>query len=120
MAGVLKQDGSFVLLMPHPAFELCTDFGEAIQYEGTENYSYRGSRGEFFNGVVRSFDGEVMPIGMYHSTLDDHSAGLAAAGMGITKLVEPDFPERIAEKYPVFRELPGKHDCLILVGQKLP
>jgi SAM-dependent methyltransferase len=120
MARVLRQDGKFVLLMPHPVFELCTDFGEAIQYEGTENYSYRDSRGEFFNGVVRGFDGGVMPIGLYHSTLNDHSAGLVAAGLGITKLMEPIFPRELAEKHPVFKDLAEKIACMILVGEKLP
>ncbi len=120
MARVLRQDGRFALLMPHPAFELCTDFGEAIQYEGTEGYTYAGSRGQFFPGIVRAFDGEVMEVGLIHSTLEDHFEGIFGTGFVITKMEEPDFPKEIAGKYPVFKDLPGKVACLILVGEKLP
>lgn len=114
---VLKKRGSFALLMPHPVLELITDYGEAVQYDGKKDYEYPASRGEFFSCNVRSVHGEIMKVGLFHSTFSDHIDSAKGSGLEVVNIIEPVFPEEIAEKYPVFENIAGKVACMIIYGE---
>jgi SAM-dependent methyltransferase len=114
---VTNDNGRFILLMPHPFFELIEDYGEAIRYE-VNNYDYVRSRGELFTAALGTAEGDTLNIGSYHTTLEDHFNALSSAGLRVNDIKEPVFPEALAEKYSVFEKMGGKVTCMILVGEK--
>jgi SAM-dependent methyltransferase len=107
----------FVLLMPHPIFELTTDYGEAIQYE-IDEYDYIESRGKLYKAKLKTVQGDTLEVGLFHSTLEDHFKAISSAGLRVNEIREPIFPREIAEKHNVFRKMGGKVACMILVGEK--
>ncbi|MBW2992072.1 class I SAM-dependent methyltransferase [Candidatus Woesearchaeota archaeon] len=116
-ARILKDNGLLLLLMPHPVFELTTDFGEAIRYDISE-YTYRFSRGNFYTAKLATVQGDTLEVGLYHSTLQDHFDAMHSANIVVSAIREPVFPEKVAEKYPVFKEMAGKVACMILAAEK--
>lgn len=117
IARVSKPGGKFILLMPHPVFELVTDFGKAVKYE-IASYDYIKSRGKFFSGVARTIHNKTLSIGLYHSTFTDHFNAISGVGLKMIKIKEPVFSYAIARKYPLFKKMAGKIACLIIVGEK--
>jgi ubiquinone/menaquinone biosynthesis C-methylase UbiE len=117
MARVLRVGGRFVLLMPHPAFELTQDYGEAVSYE-KDGYDYIKSRGRFFKADLKTIHGDLIEVGVFHSALEDHLQAISSAELSLDTLREPVFPEVIADTYPVFSKMAGKVACMILAGEK--
>lgn len=117
IARVSKSGGKFILLMPHPIFELVTDFGEAVRYKKS-GYDYLDSRDKFYAGKIKTITNITLPVGLYHTTLFDHFNALLNAGLRIIKIKEPVFSYAIARKYPLFKKMAGKVACLIIVGKK--
>ena len=118
LARVSKENGQFVLLMPHPVLELITDYGDARNYQ-VEEYDYIGSRGKLFKATLGTIQGDTFEAGLFHSTLEDHLNTISSAGLRINRIIEPIFPQEIAEKYPIFNKMGGKVTGMIIVGEKI-
>ena len=116
IARVSKPGAPFILLMPHPFFELTSDFGEAIQTPA-DDFDYIRDRGKYFHTTLKTVQGGTFEVGIIHSTLEDHSAAISAARL-TAQIKELVFPEEIAKKYSVFAKLGGKVASMVLVGEK--
>lgn len=113
---VLKGQGRFVFVIPHPCFETKEIDGEIIGgWEFREGSKEKSSENALFLKVDRYFDkGErLIPWKMerlehhfettsFHRTLTDYANALHAAGLAISRLKEPKPSERGLEKYPVY------------------
>lgn len=117
MARVTKHNGHFVLLMPHPLFELSLDYGVAIDF-GKKKFDYIRSRGDFFPAKLATVDGKFFEVGVYHSRLEDHFSAISRATLSVTEIKEPVFPQEVADRHPIFAKMAGKVACMILVGKK--
>ena len=117
MAGVMADEGHFILSIPHPCFQLLGQPTTAI-YE-KEGYDYVQSRGRFFPGYLPTTDGRVLKIGYVHSTIEDHFNAIRDAGLVVTDIREPVASKEIAEKHELFRKTEGKVGFMILAGKKL-
>ncbi len=120
MARVLKPNGRFVLMIPHPVFELDRELGKGKYYDNADDFNYSRDRGKLFTARLLNLQGKPIEVGLYHSTLDDHFGGIFGAGFAITKMKELEFPESIGRKYPDFKDMVGTVACLIIAGQKFP
>jgi SAM-dependent methyltransferase len=118
MARVLRPNGRFVLMIPHPVFELDKELGKGKYYDA-DDFHYSRSRGKLFTARLLNLQGKPIEVGLYHSTLNDHFGGIFRAGFAITKMEELEFPESIGREYPDFKDMVGTVACLILAGQKL-
>ena len=114
---VLVSDGQFILLMPHPALILCTDYGEALDY-GLPEFDYFGSRGKFYTATAKTAQGTTLEVGLYHSTFEDHLNAIASANLRVHKVEPLVFSMEIAGKYPIFSKMGGKVANIIILGGK--
>lgn len=115
---VLKDDGEFIMAIPHPCFQLLGHPTTAT-YD-SEGYNYINSRGRFFHGNLPTLDGKTLEIGLCHSTIEDHFNAMQPAGLAVTSVKEPPVPKELADKYELFRGLGGNVGFMIMVGRKLP
>lgn len=118
MSRVVKENGKFVILMPHPILELTTDYGDAIVCD-SKGFDYIKSRGKWFDVRLGTLNDEILDVGLYHTTLEDHLSAISSASLRVNSRLEPVFPQDVADKYPVFSKMGGKVGCLILVGEKI-
>jgi len=119
MARVLAENGHFVLLFPHPAHHLVRKYSTMDYHHQLEDYDYIRSRGKYFSAELKTVQGDVFEGGMFHSTLEDHFKGISAAGLAVTRILEPLFTPELTEKYPLFKELELEPITMIMVGEKL-
>ena len=117
IARVLKAGGKFVLLIPHPVLRLCIDYGEAIKYQ-IDDFDYVKSRGKWYDGVIKTIQGDFLEIGLYHSTIEDHFNAISHAKLKISQIKEPVFPYDVAQRLPLFSKMVDKIDCMIFIGEK--
>lgn len=117
---VLKPKGHFILLSPHPWFELTADYGRAMHYKpkDVKNFHYLKSRNKIYYATLDTAQGNKLEVLNTHTTLGDHFNGINSANLTVSNIIELVFPKKIAEKYPVFKKLINKITAIIIIGQK--
>jgi len=117
MARVLRVGAKFILLIPHPVLRLCTDYGNAIKYN-IKKFDYVKNRGDWYSGIIKTLQGDLLEVGLYHSMIEDHFNAASGANLKVIEIKEPIFSSAIAQKYPLFNKMAGKVDCMIIIGEK--
>lgn len=101
---ILRPEGWFVFSILHPCFQTVRS-GEVL---GSDGAMMRTVGGYFEEGFWKSDHRPGPPgkIGAYHRTLSTYLSGAIAAGFVIDALVEPQANGTLAERRPVWREVP--------------
>ncbi len=101
---ILRPSGWFVFSILHPCYQTASA-GEIQSPDGT---AMRTVSGYFEEGFWRSSDRPGPPgkVGSYHRTLTSYLNTLTAAGLVVEVTSEPRASESLAERRPVWREVP--------------
>ncbi len=104
VARILKADGWFVFAILHPCYNTPAS-GELATPEG-----WVRTVGDYFaEGYWRS-DARTGPpgkVGAYHRTLSTYVNALADAGLALERISEPPATANLAERRPVWAEVPA-------------
>jgi len=116
VARVLSRRGRFVLLIPHPFYVPWAKFNDTSW--SVKGGDYCGSRGKLFVGKLKTLDGRVIGIRMYHSLLEDHSQAQREAGL-VCWMKEMPITGAISGKYHLYKGNEGLMPYIVMDGMKV-
>lgn len=116
---ILRKDGRFALVLPHPVLYLTQDPSElSITAAEDAEFDYSRSRGRIFKGTINTLNGTTLTISVTHTTLEDHFSGIRQAGLLVSHLHEPSLTKEQAAHHPQFRGFVGRVHFLVIEGLK--
>ncbi len=90
---LLKKEGIFIFSVIHPCFN-------TLPGTPPDNYFTNQS----FFGEISSIDGKKLKIGGYQHQISDYINLLVKVGFKVEKMIEPEVPSGLMEKFPDFFE----------------
>lgn len=116
----LKRGGRFAISIPHPAFSAAINKVDMTPTNNDLKFDYKQSRGQWIPGVIETIDGDLLEVGVVHSTIEDHFIAIERAELLVSNVLEPVADDTVVENYPRFADLQNRICFLVILGVKNP